>query len=152
MTDVSGFGLAASLIASNTFPVGFSIDAFADDTDPFDLPEIKIAEATMGLNGDLITWSRAMPLTCNLAVINGTVDDVNLGIVHEANRVGKGKVSAQDVISVTAVYPNGATITLSNGKMTDGMPGSSVSSNGRQKTKTYKFVFQNITKTSPAVA
>lgn len=152
MTDISGFGLSAALIASNTYPTGFTIDQFADDTDPFDLPELKIAEAAMGLNGDLITWSRAMPLMVNVAVINGSTADVNLSIVHEANRVGRGKVSAQDVINITAVYPNGATISLTNGKMTDGMPGSSVSSNGRQKTKIYKFVFQNITKTSPAVA
>jgi hypothetical protein len=116
------------------------------------LPEIKIAEAAMGLNGDLITWSRAMPIVMKLAVINGSTDDVNLGIVHEANRVGRGKASAQDVITITAIYPNGATITLSVGKMTDGMPGSSVASNGRQKTKTYSFVFQNIVKTSAKVA
>jgi len=93
-----------------------------------------------------------MPIPLNIAVINGSPEDVNLGIVHEANRVGRGKASAQDVITITAEYPNGSTITVTAGKMTDGMPGSSISSSGRQKTKTYKFVFQNIIKTSAAVA
>lgn len=150
--DVSGFGLVVNCIASNTFPVGFNISEFADDADPFDIPAITILDKAMGLNGDLITWSKATPIDITIAVINGSDDDINLGIVFEANRVGSGKSSARDMIKVTAVYPSGATITLSKGKMTTGMPGSSVASAGRQKTKSYQFTFQNITRTGAVVA
>lgn len=141
--DIAAFGFTLSLIASNTFPVGIPITQFADDSDPFDIPAFPINEVAMGLNGDLISWSKANPLKATLAIIPGSDDDVNLAILYEANRVGRGKTSARDVITMTAVYPSGATISLTSGKITDGMPGSSVASAGRLKTKTYMFAFEN---------
>ncbi len=143
--DISGFGLQATVVASNTFPAGFPVTQFADDTDPLDFAAIQIADKAMGLNGDLITWSRAIPLPAVISVIPGSDDDVNLAILAEANRVGQGKQSAYDEITMTLVYPDGRTIILSGGKMTDAMFGNSVSSSGRQKSKTYTFTFQNKT-------
>jgi hypothetical protein len=144
--DVSGFGLALNIVASTTYPnVGISVTQFAGDVDPLDIPEVKVADFEMGVNGDLVVWSRAMPIVIKIGVINGSDDDENLAILLEANRAGQGKVLAYDNISFTGVYPAGNTVSLSNGRITDGMPGSSVASNGRQKTKTYSFVFQNIT-------
>lgn len=142
MQDVSGFGTTLNLIASNTFPSGFLISAFADDADPFDMPSIEIKGSAMGLNGDLIVWSKATPLGLTVAVIEGSDADTNLGIVFEANRVSLGKASVGDVITVTAVYPSGRTITLDGGVMTNGMPGPSVASAGRLKTKVYMFKFE----------
>jgi hypothetical protein len=149
--DVSGFGLALNIVASSTYPNGIPVTQFAGDVDPLDIPEVKIADFEMGLNGDLVSWSRAMPIVIKIAVINGSDDDQNLAVLFEANRVGQGKTSAYDLINFTGVYPQGNTVSLSNGKITDGMPGSSVASNGRQKTKTYSFVFQNITVTQPTL-
>ena len=97
----------------------------------------------MGLNGDLITWSKASEIKASIAVIEGSDDDTNLAILMEANRVGKGKVSAQDAITLTAVYPSGKTITFNPGVMVQGQPGPSVASAGRLKTKKYDFVFEN---------
>ena len=34
MGDISGFGTEVLLVAKSTFPVGFNITQFADDTDP----------------------------------------------------------------------------------------------------------------------
>lgn len=141
--DIAAFGFTISLIASNTFPTGITLSQFADDADPFDIPAFPINETAMGLNGDLISWSKANPIKVTFAVIPGSDDDVNLAILYEANRVGRGKTSARDVITATAVYPSGATISLTVGKITDGMPGSSVASAGRLKTKTYMFAFEN---------
>jgi hypothetical protein len=146
MPDISGFGLTATVVASNTFPTGFDVTEFADDGDPFDLPELKIGEGKMGLNGDLITWSVASPTEINLAVIPNSPADINLAILFDANRVGAGKIPANDVISITGVYPDGSTVNVTNGKMTAGMPGNSVQSAGRLKTKTYKFTFENVTR------
>jgi hypothetical protein len=145
MQDTSAFGIVINVTASNTFPSGFTLSAFADDADPFDIPELKIKDKAMGLNGDLIVWSKAMPIDIKIAVIEGSQDDINLGVLLEANRVGRGKSSAQDVVSISAVYPSGNTLTLSPGTITDGMTGSSVSSSGRLKTKTYGFTFENRT-------
>jgi hypothetical protein len=141
--DVSGFGLVANIIASNTFPAGLVITHFAADTDPLDMNSVVIADAEMGLNGDLITWAKAVRLNAIIAVIPGSIDDTNLQILFDANRVAQGKNSVQDQITLTVVYPDATQITLVNGKMLSGAPGRSVASGGKQKTKVYGFAFQD---------
>ena len=95
MAIITGFGLVVTVRASNTFPFGFKVTEFADDADPFDFPSQQIADSAMGLNGDLIVWAKANPIKISLAVVPGTFDDINLGILMEANRVGKGKQGAK---------------------------------------------------------
>jgi hypothetical protein len=141
--NITGFGLKVQLVASTTFPVGITITQFADDADPFDAPSIQIADKAMGLNGDLVTWSKANPILSTLNVITGSTDDKNLAILFESNRVGRGKLGVDDSITMTAIYPDGTTKTYTEGRITDGMPGNSVSTDGRQKTKTYLFAFEN---------
>lgn len=141
--NISGFGLVVNVLASNTFPVGLILTEFADDADPFDIPPLQIADKAMGLNGDLITWSKANPIIITLNVIPQSLTDLNLAILLEANRVGRGKIGARDVITMTATYPNNSPIILTNGAITDGIPGSPVSSAGRLKSKTYQFAFEN---------
>jgi hypothetical protein len=149
-TDVSGFGSQVQVKASETFPNGFTVSQFADDADPFDIPSLQIADTAMGLNGDLITWSKANPIKITINVVPGSEDDINLGILLEANRVGKGKTSARDRITIIAAYPNEGTLTLSEGVITDGAPGNSVASAGRLKSKAYSFAFENKTDTRGA--
>lgn len=146
MNNISGFGLQIQVVASVTFPSGFTLSQFADDGDPFDLPSLQIADKAMGLNGDLITWSKANPVTVTVNVIPGSEDDINLGILYDANRVGRGKVPARDVITMTSIYPDASVITLTPGTITDGMPGNGVSSAGRLKTKAYSFAFEGVSK------
>lgn len=144
MDDISAYGLRANLVASTTFPQGIDITQFADDADPFDFPDMKIADTKMALNGDLVTWSVATPITMKLAVVPGSEDDQNLSVLLEANRVGKNKQSAQDVINITAIYPQfGRAVMLTQGKLTDGPPSSAVAAVGRLKSKTYTFMFEN---------
>lgn len=141
--DISGFGLKVWLIASETFPAGFPITQFADDGDPFDLPSMQIAEAAMGVNGDMVKWSKATPVKMTLSVIPNSIDDVNLGILFDSNRVAKGHRGARDVLTMTGIYPDGRTVVLNEGIITDGMPSNSVASAGRMKTKTYGFTFED---------
>ena len=143
MQNISGFGLTVNLLASNTFPVGLILTEWADDSDPFDLPSLQIADTAMGLNGDLIGWSKANPIKLVLNVIPQSFSDLNLAILLEANRVGRGKQGARDIITLTAIYPNGSPIILTNGIITDGIPGSPVASSGRLKSKSYNFSFEN---------
>ena len=141
--DISGFGLVVNVIASNTFPAGFVVTQFADDADPFDIPSIAIADKAMGLNGDLLVWAKAVPIDVNISVVPGSPDDVNLGILAQANRPGSGKIPAEDTITLTGVYPDATIITLQAGRIINAPFGKSVASAGRLKSKTYTFTFQS---------
>ncbi len=142
--DVSIFGAIVNIIASNTFPAGFTVSQFADDADPIDLSAVAIADKAMGVNGDLITWAKAVPIPVVINVLPNGEDDNNLEILANANRVGQGKTSAYDIITMTIIYPDGTSKILSGGKLTDASFGLSGASSGRLKTKTYTFTFQNI--------
>jgi hypothetical protein len=141
--DISGFGMRINIIASQTFPSGFMVTQFADDADPFDLPSIQIADKAMGLNGDLVVWSKAAPIDVTINVIPGGEDDRNLQALTEANRVSKGKHSARDTITMTRIDVDGESLTMTNGRLTDAPVGSSVASAGRKKTSAYTFTFES---------
>lgn len=143
MEDISGFGLRVVVTASTTFPAGFEVSQFADDTDPFDFPELTIADTGMGLNGDMVTWAKAVPIDIRMGVIPNGPDDTNLAILFEANRVSKGKAGARDVITLTAVYPDGSVKIFSPGRVITGVPANGVQTSGRYKSKTYSFRFEN---------
>lgn len=145
--DVSGFGFRVRLVASKTFPAGVTISQFADDADPFDLPSMTINGSGMGVNGDLITWSTATPIQTSISVIPGSDDDKNLSILFEANRTARGKFGAQDRLTLTGIYPDGTTVTLQEGRIMSGLPGSAIASAGRIKSKTYGFVFEGLIRT-----
>ena len=147
MQDISVFGIRVQVVASQTFPAGINITQFADDADPFDAPSMQIRDKAMGVNGDLISWSKANPIPVTLNVVPNSEDDKNLGVLFEANRVGKGKQGARDVISITAVYPDGKTASFTQGVITDGQPANSAQSSGRMKSKAYTFAFENVNRT-----
>lgn len=145
MQNISGFGLRLNLRASITFPIGIDITQFADDADSFDSPEMTIGESAMGLNGDLLVWNTANPVVRTINVIPNSDDDRNLQVLFNANRAAQGKNPVQDVITLTAVFPDGRTEVFSPGAITTGNAGNSVASGGRMKSKAYTFVFQDMT-------
>jgi hypothetical protein len=141
--DITFAGTVVTIVASTTFPQGFQVTDFSDDADPIDFASVKIGDAVMGVNGDLITFSRAVALPMTLSVIPGSADDVNLSILANANRVSKDKFIAYDLLTTTVIYPDGTQVTLINGKLTDAPFGKSGSSAGRLKTRTYSFLFES---------
>lgn len=143
--DVSAFGTKVYLVASNTFPQGVDLGQWADDADPVDSANVQIGDAAVGVNGDLIVWSKGVPLPLTINCVPGSNDDQNLQALWEANRVGQGKTSARDIITCTITYPNGTQVTLDTGKITSGPAAGSVAGAGRLKTKMYEFKFQNRT-------
>lgn len=147
MQDISAFGARVQLVASETFPSGINLTQFADDTDPFDFPSLQIRDKAMGVNGDLVMWSKANPLVITLGLVPNGEDDRNMAVLLEANRVGKGKQGARDVVSITVVYPDGRVTSLTQGGITDGMPSDSAASSGRMKSKTYSLAFENLNRT-----
>lgn len=142
--DISGYGLRIQLVASNTFPAGINLTQFSDDTDPLDMASVQIKDKAMGINGDLISWSKANPIPMTTGVIPGSDDDQNLAVLFEANRVGRGKSGARDIITATIIYPDGSVVSLTDGVITDGMPARGVASAGRLKTNVYQFAFENM--------
>lgn len=146
MINVSGYGASIRLLASVTFPQGVTLADFADDADPIDAPDLQISEAAMGLNGDLVVWNRANPLEVGVNVIPTSQSDVNLDVLAAANRVGKRKTSAKDVITLVLQYPSGMVITLSKGTLTTGSVIPGIQSQGRVKTRQYRFKFENVVK------
>ncbi len=141
--NISGINFKVRVLASRSFPVGFEVSQFADDTDPFDVPSQQIGDGAMNINGNLATWGRANPIKINIAVLSGSDDDTNLSFLAEANRPGLGKLFASDVITMIAVYDTGKILTYTGGIITDAILGEPIASVGRKKSKTYGFMFEN---------
>lgn len=145
MQDISGFGSLVTIAASRTFAnIPFPITTFSDDADAFDFPDLQIGDGAKGVNGDLITWSKANPIKGSISVVVGSLDDIALQTILKNNTPSKGKSNAQDVITMTIIYPDATQVTFTQGKMISGMPGKSLASSGRLKTKVYNFMFETV--------
>lgn len=142
MTNITGIKVI-NIKASVTFPAGFTVSQFADDTDPLDSASIEVQTTAMGANGDLIVWNSPKPIPATIAVLPNGADDKNLGILLEANRKGKNKTISNDEITMTIIYNDDSTVSLSGGAITSGMLISSSSSDNRLKSKPYGFMFEN---------
>lgn len=150
MNDISSTGLQAQVVASNTFPQGFKVDQFGDDADAVNAADIDLADTAMGPNGDMVVWSKPQGIPVELSVIATSDDDTNLDTLGEANRIARGKTSARDQITIILLYPNNITVTLSKGKMVAAPPVLNATASGRYKTRTYRFMFEQITKSRTA--
>lgn len=146
MENISGFGVRIRLTASNTFPNGFDLSQFSDDSDPFNISDIDIANAEMGLNGDPIVWSVASLIEKSISLIPDSEDDQNMAVLFEANRVARGKRGAADTITAVIVYPDDRTVTFGNGIIVSGPPASGIASSGRKNTKTYGLRFGSLSR------
>jgi len=142
--EISVFGGTIRLVASSTFPAGITVTQFTDDIDAWDIPEVIIAECTMGPNGDMLTWGKANIIPIKIGIIPFSDDDVNLSILLNANRPQQGKLPVKDNITMTFSYPDGNFVTFINGKIVSGMPKPGAASSGRLKSNSYGFNFQGV--------
>ncbi|CAH6969538.1 conserved hypothetical protein [Vibrio chagasii] len=146
--NVGHLGAVVTISASQTTagaPV--PLNSFPKDTDPFDIPEIVIAEGEMGTNGDLVTWAVANPIPVTIAIIPNTPDHVFLQMLLNRNRPEKGKRPAGDNIVLVRVLPDGSTLTLSSGSISAGTVAPSMASSGKLTTPTYSFLFGKMVST-----
>lgn len=141
-TNVAGFGSKIELVATFTYPLGITITQFADDADSYDSPSRQIGDAAMGTNGDLITWSKATPITYTINVIPDSEDDQKLDILAQANSPALNKLPVNDIITLTLTLPNGRFTMYTGGVITDATAGRSMASAGRLKTRAYAFKFE----------
>lgn len=144
MQDVSGFGLIVNLVASVTFPAGLTLSAFADDADPLDMPSTQLKDKAVGLNGDMLIWSKPTAKVATLNLIPRSEDDDNMQVLAKANSASRGRRPVQDEITMTVTYPDGRVVRCVRGAITDAIIGDGVASAGRLKTKPYIFAFEEV--------
>lgn len=149
MADLSTTGFALRVVASNTFPQGFTVTAFSSDSDPWDSPALDVATVEMDLNGNMNSWSTPVPMTRTIGLTPGTEDERNMRALYEANRVGRDKRSARDIITIVATWPDGSTETMGGGKIVNGPSGNSTTQAARMKSVSYGFAFETYSSTGP---
>lgn len=152
MENISGFGLTGRVTASKTFPNGFDVTKFADDSDPLDAPDLEIAETAFGLNGDMVTWSRPTGIEITIAVLPNSDEEANFAALVEANRVAKKKPGARDIVNIVLSYPNGSKAICSTGVSITGPVIQAVQSSGRMKTRQFKFRFEQVSRQNAVAA
>ena len=149
MTDVSSIGSALLLRASETFPEGFTIDAFATDADPFSFADRAIAEMELDINGNPVTRALLTPIEITVNLTPGSEPAENMSVLFEANAAARGKVVNRDNITLSQTMPSGHTATLSDGIITSGPGGFGSSADGRVKTLVYVLKFASVSTTRP---
>lgn len=144
MQDTSSIGIAVTLKASITFPAGISFTAFPEDGDVGVTGNNEIAGNASGVNGDLITWKTVNGIETNVPIIPNTEEEALLDLLFNANRGSKNRFPVKDIINMVVVNPvTGVTKTYTNGVIKNGAVGYQYGGDGRIKTKTYGFVFED---------
>lgn len=150
MTNIiSGNGTTATIQADNglgggTYPWPIPIDEWAQDVDAIEFSDVPIGDGKKGPNGQMAAWSISETLEVTVAPIVGSNTDRVFQTLFQANRPSQGKSSAQDNITLTIVYPDLiSSLQMTGGIMTSGSPGKGLGSDGKLKTRTYKFKFNN---------
>lgn len=145
MSDISVIGFAATVKESNLFPNGFTLTQFADDTAPFDEPEVTLAETGMGANGHMVVWRSPAVKTVTIALIPGSEDAKNMQVCANAGQVGLGQTATAGRVSMSVVWPSGAVVNYSNGVVTAARLGVSAGTGGRVTTPTFTIAFESVT-------
>lgn len=144
MQDTSSIGVHVLLKASKTFPVGISFRAFPEDGDVGATGNTEIAGNASGVNGDLIWWKTVNGIETSVPLIPNTPEEALMDRLFEANRASKNRFPTKDVITMVVTNPvTGVVRTYKNGIIKNGAVGYQYGGDGRIKTKTYGFVFED---------
>ena len=142
--DISAAGGKVTIISSPTFPQGFTITEWATDADPITIEDVQIAQSEVGVNGDIVSWHRAVPVNVDMNIIPNSESDKNLMILTSANKVEKNKVALHDSITMIISYPDGTLKTFTEGTIVSGSVANSMVNDGKIRSKNYKFVFGKV--------
>lgn len=145
MIDVSGFGLSATIVAIQTFPMGFTVKQFADDVAPLEIQDDEPGGYEMLYDGGLFTFTKANPILIKIGVLPGSEDDINLKILLGARRMTSSLLPITDVTSMVVSYPDGGKAVFSNGSILSGPPADTIQQSGRKKGNVYTFAFGSST-------
>lgn len=144
MINISGFGLKVTVVAVQTFPMGFEIKQFADDSDPLIFEPMEPVGHEMLFDGDLFVFDKAAPVMVALSVLPQTDDDINLKILLSSKKGGLRWLPFSDITTMVVTYPDGGLVVLSNGSIISGPIGDSVLQSGRKSCNTYRFAFGTV--------
>lgn len=146
--NISGAGLSVLIASTVSFPFGFVVEEWADDTDPLTFTEIEPTGDETTIDGGIYTFKRATKVYVTLSVIPGSESDQNLRILLDAQKLSLNindmlslAADLRDLTIMTISYPDGEVAILSGGTLQKGPPLRSVMSSGRTRTNTYTFVF-----------
>lgn len=143
MFDVSAFGTGVTIVALQTFPMGFQLSSFADDKDPLTIQDDEVGGFEPLYDGSLFCFTKANPIKVTVSVIPGSDDDINLKVLLGAKRVKKKIDIIPDVTSMVVSYPKAGYVVFSNGSIISGPPADSISA-GRRRGNSYTFVFGSV--------
>lgn len=144
MENISSFGLMAVLTSSRTFPVGLPITKFADDNDSIRVPEFKLGDGKMDLNGNLIRSKNAQPVPLSMALIPDSAEDQALAMLLNANRIAKTNPPVDDSITLVVHWPNSSIVTYTKGIIVGGPASLSGTGAGRLSSNVYTFEFEDL--------
>ena len=142
MFDVSTTGASVTISSTVTLPVPVPITHFADDKEPFQIDDQEITGDGMGLNNDLVVYTKPIPVYVKISVVANSPDDIALYTLFEMNKA-TGTTHAFDICDMTILIPNIAKpFRYINGKIKSGPPGPTSSQDGKNQSHTYGFVFE----------
>jgi hypothetical protein len=143
MQDVSAFGTTISILATHSFPVGFTIENFADDKDPLKIENIEATGYVFLIDGSLFIFDKAAVIKVDVSTVAGSDDDINLKTMLQARKGSSSIINLPDVTTMTIAYGNGGIVMFTNGSIVSGPLGDSIEQSGRHPSNTYTFVFSD---------
>ena len=143
--NVTGVGAKFIIFDKNgQYPNGYVITEFSDDSDPIDNPNKTIVQYANALNGTLLYWYKTSPNEINISVYADSDGDIYLTSLLQANDPQKNKKIINSELDAQLIYNNGKVVFMNNGKLVEGSYIGGISSDGKKKTKTFKFIFEEI--------
>ena|ERR1700751_821291 len=140
MIDIGAHGLSITLIALQSFPMGFSISQFSDDVNPLDVKDTEPFGYELLYDGEMFAFDKASVIELSVSVIPGSDDDINLKILLQSKKGGAAILPIPDALTMVINYPTG-TVLLTKGTIISGPLADTVQSSARKKGNTYRFVF-----------
>ena len=144
MINVSGFGLGVTIVAVQSFPMGFNLSKFADDQDPLSAKPYEPFGYDLLYDGELFAFDKAAVVEVDVSVVPNTDDDINLKILLQSRRGGISILPFDDSVTMVINYPDGGRVILSSGSILSGPVMDNITQSGRKSGNIYKFVFSSI--------
>lgn len=141
MIDISGFGTGITIVATTSFPVGFTLSSFADDEDPLNVENTEVSGYEKLYDGSIFTYDKTSPLLLSVGVMPNTEDDINMKILMQMRKSSPQILPLPDTTSIVICYPDGGKVAMSNGTILSGPLADSLTAQGRKKGNVYHFVF-----------
>ena len=141
--DISGTGTQVRIVASKTLPIGANISHFAGDGSVFESTGDAIAEMSVGLNGDGISYDKPTMTKVKLIVIPNSPSDLTLQTILKMNTTTSSRASIGDVITIVKTDRSGTKV-YAEGKMLNGPRDNGTDGKGKKSNSTYEFAFTSV--------